>query len=72
MKIKTISATYERKLNTGLYSSMTIGASVWADLDEGDDPATGYEELWTMLREQVRGQAEPILAKLRAQKEGQG
>ena len=39
MYIKTISASYERKVNLGDFSSMTVGASTWADLDEDEHHA---------------------------------
>lgn len=64
MKIKTISAVYERKFNTGDYSSMTIGATVWADLDEGDDPEKAFEQLYALAKEEVKTQAMPVLSKL--------
>ena len=33
MKIKTVSISYARKLNTGDFSSASIGIDLWADLD---------------------------------------
>ncbi len=31
--VKTVSVNYERKLNTGNYSSATVGVSLWADIE---------------------------------------
>lgn len=53
MKLRTISVTYGRKLNTGDYSSAHCEMSLWADLDDGDDEALAAEALRTMARHQV-------------------
>lgn len=56
MYIKTISASYERKVNLGDFSSMTVGASTWADLDEDEDPAESERKLFEFCREQVKAE----------------
>jgi len=69
MFIKTISVTYERKLNMGNYSSAKLGLTLWADLDfsENEDEAIG--QLQEAAREHVR--SEYIrLAKSQPQSEG--
>jgi len=53
MKLKAISATYGRKVNLGDYNSAHIEMSLWADLEEGDDPASAAEALRQMARNQV-------------------
>jgi hypothetical protein len=53
MQLKTISVTYERKLNLGDYNSLHAGVSLWADLEDGDDEATAADALRTMARNQV-------------------
>jgi len=53
MKIRTISVTYERKINLGDYNSAHIGLTLWADLDEGDS----HDECVTALQRQARNYA---------------
>lgn len=60
MKVKTISATYERKINLGNFNNGHIGMSVWADLAEGDDLHECCEALWQMLTENVRYKASQL------------
>ncbi len=63
MRIKTISATYGRKLNLDDWESMELACTLWADLDEGDDATLCLEELYRTAKAQVRAQALPVLAK---------
>lgn len=63
MNIKTISVTYERKFNLGDYNSMTVGATAWADLEEGEDATHAYEELFSEVKETVKQQSLPVLKK---------
>ena len=69
MKIKTISVEYERKLNTGDYSSVTLGLTFWADLDEGDDPDACTRELYAQAKVHVKEQAQPFIKKQQAETE---
>ena len=66
MNVKTVSVTYERKLNLGDYNSATIGASAWADLDDGEDPVAAYEALYAMVKEMVKEQALPLVRRQQA------
>jgi hypothetical protein len=70
MKLKTISVTYGRKLNTGDYSSATSEISLWADLEEGDDEASAAEALRTMARNQVLLELARVEQRLQAKVEG--
>lgn len=70
MKLKTISVTYERKLNMGDYNSVHSGVSLWADLEEGDDEATATEALRSMARNQVMLELSRVEQKLAAKVEG--
>ena len=70
MKLKTISVTYERKLNLGDYNSLHSGVSLWADLEEGDDEATAAEALRTMARNQVMIEMSRVNVELAAKVEG--
>ena len=53
MILKTISVTYGRKMNLGDFNSLHVEASLWADLEQGDDEAIAAEALRTMARNQV-------------------
>lgn len=50
MHVKTVSVTYERKINLGDYNSATIGLTLWADVDE-DEP---HHEVIVELQRQAR------------------
>jgi hypothetical protein len=63
MKIKTLSVTYERKFNLGDYNSMTVGATAWADMEEGEDATQAYEALFGEVKETVKQQSLPVLKK---------
>lgn len=56
MKLKTVSATYERKFNLGDYNSLALGVTLWADLDETDAPSQALADLQDMARERVRSE----------------
>jgi len=51
MTIKTISVTYERKINLGDYNSAHIGLTLWADLDDDEDHAEAVVKLQRQARE---------------------
>lgn len=62
MQVKTISVTYGRKFSTGNYESMTIDATLWADLDvEEDDADECMAELFAQVKAAVKEQALPVL-----------
>lgn len=61
MRVKTVSACYERKLNLGDYHSATIGCTLWADVDEDDDLNQVMHDLWSMAKENVKAQALPLV-----------
>ena len=63
MRIKTISVVYERKWNMGSYESATVGATAWADLDEGEDEKAAFDALFAEVKGVVREQSLPLLAK---------
>jgi hypothetical protein len=54
VKVRTISVTYGRKINLGNYNSCEIGLSIWADLDEGENPHEAVETLQADARHHVR------------------
>lgn len=70
MRLKTISATYDRKLNLGDYNSAHISISLWADVELGDDPATCGEALRQMARHQVMAEIARLKPELKAKVEG--
>lgn len=67
--VKTVSVNYERKLNTGDYSSATIGCTLWADIeiDEAGKPTEDLNQvmhnLWSMAKENVKTQSLPLIQK---------
>ena len=69
MKLTTISATYDRKMNLGDYNSAHIAMTLWADLEDGDDPAIAAEALRTMARHQVMAEMVRIKPELQAKVE---
>ena len=61
MNVKTISVVYGRKFNLGDYNSMTVEATAWCDLDEGDDEKVAYDALFAEVKQVVKEQALPVL-----------
>lgn len=59
--IKTISVTYERKLNLGDFNSAHIGATIWADLDGGEDEQLALDKVYAIAKDNVKKQAMPLL-----------
>lgn len=69
MKLKTISVTYDRKQNLGDYNSAHVAITVWADLEDGDDPAAAAEALRQMARHQVMAELARLDSRLAAKVE---
>jgi hypothetical protein len=65
-KITTISVEYQRKFNLGQYESATVGATLWADVDETEDPQVATRELFDTVKTHVREQSLPLM-KLRTE-----
>ena len=66
-KVKTVSVTYDRKINLGDYNSATVGITVWADIDEGEDLDAAMRALWTMATDNVKAKAETFKQKIAAE-----
>ena len=65
MKLKTIAATYGRKMNLGDYNSVHAQIELWADLEDGEDEATAADALRQMARNHVMtelARVQPALA----------
>ena len=58
--VKTVSVTYERKLNLGDYNSAAVGCTVWADVQEDEDLHQAMTGLWSMAKENVKAQLVPL------------
>ncbi len=54
VKVSTISVSYQRKFNLGDYNSLGLEATIWADLEEGDDPQAVMLRLQDQVRESVK------------------
>lgn len=66
MKLTAISATYGRKMNLGDYNSVHAEVTLWADLEEGDDPAASAEALRQMARNNVMQELSRVKPELAA------
>ena len=53
MKLTTISTVYGRKLDLGEYNSVRAEITLWANLEDDDDPAACAEALRQMARNNV-------------------
>jgi hypothetical protein len=55
MHVKTVSVEYTRKLpGAQPYESNTVGMTLWADLDEGDDLDQVMHDLWATVTINVK------------------
>lgn len=61
MRTISVTAHYERKLNTGNYSSVTLSAWATVEVDEGDDDSDALAYAMHLCREQVRDAAGPFV-----------
>ena len=53
MILNSIAVTYGRKVNLGDYNSQHVEITLWADLEDGDDPELATTGLRQMARNQV-------------------
>ena len=67
--VKTVSVTYDRKINLGDFNSATVGITLWADIDEHDDMAQVMSGLWQMATNNVRAKAQTFQRNVEAQAE---
>jgi len=63
MKAISITAHYERKLNTGNYSSVDLGTWATVELEDDDDPAEALRYGLALCREAVKEAAAPFVHK---------
>lgn len=70
--LKTVSVTYERKLNLGDYNSATIGVQYWADISDDVDPDVALDAMWEHAKAQLKAQALPLVQKSPAPNPGHG
>ena len=63
MKTTSVTAHYERKLNTGNYSSVTLSAWATVEVEDGDAPGDAMQSAMTLCREQVIAAAQPFVKK---------
>ena len=61
MKPTSVTAHYERKLNTGDYSSVTLSAWATVEVEEGDGAADVLSYAMDICRQQVREAAQPFV-----------
>jgi len=65
--VKTVSVQYERKLNLGDFNSATVGITLWADIDEGENLDTAMRNLWEMATNNVKAKAQTFKVQTEAQ-----
>jgi len=59
MIIKTAAVEYSRKFNLGNYESCEISASLWANIEEGEDESGVMEYLFQNCKAQVQANIPP-------------
>ena len=55
--VKTVSVTYDRKINLGDFNSAAVGITIWADVEDGADLNTEMHALWEMATANVKAKA---------------
>lgn len=63
MRFTSVTAHYERKLNTGDYSSVTLSAWATVEVEEGDDAAAAMAAAMSQCRAQVKDAAAPFIGR---------
>lgn len=61
MKTTSVTAHYERKLNTGDYSSVTLSAWATVEVEDGDKPVEVLAHAMELCRNEVRESAAPFV-----------
>jgi hypothetical protein len=61
MKTTSVTAHYERKLNTGDYSSVTLSAWATVELEPGDEDDGVLAYAMGLCREEVKSAARPFV-----------
>lgn len=61
MKPTSVTAHYERKLNTGDYSSVTLAAWATVQVDDGDDADEALAMAMGLCRAEVKAAAAPFV-----------
>lgn len=59
MRVKTVAVSYGRKLNLGNYETAEISASVWAEVEEGENESAAIEYLFEACKAEVKNQVPP-------------
>ena len=67
MIIKTIAVTYERKINTGNYSSATLACTLSADIAPDESPVISIGALQELARNSVRSEYLRLVSKTEGQ-----
>jgi hypothetical protein len=63
-RIKTVSVSYERKVNLGDFNSANVSCAVWADgLDLDGNLHQSMHQLWDMVKNNVKAQILPLTSK---------
>jgi len=55
--VKTVSVTYDRKINLGDFNSATVGVTLWADIENGEELDATMHALWEMATANVKAKA---------------
>lgn len=63
MNVTTVSITVKRKFNLGNYESVELGITLWADIEQGENLSRCTKALWASASENIKAQAQPLLAK---------
>jgi len=66
-KVKTVSVTYDRKINLGDYNSAAVGITIWADVEEGEDLDAAMRALWSMATDNVKAKSETFKKNIAAE-----
>lgn len=61
MKITTVSISYSRKFNLGGYESLDLGCSLWAQVEDEEDPDGVVQFLYQQAKASVKQAATPVL-----------
>jgi hypothetical protein len=59
-KITSINVEFSYSINLGNYESAKISQSLWAQIEEGEDPAVAEEVLFEMVKANIRREASII------------
>jgi hypothetical protein len=68
MRVKSIEVNLGTKIYLGDFESVTVGAGIQIDLEDGDDPKDVYSYAWKTVRGELSGRVIQVRKRMKEKK----